>query len=276
MTDAEAGAGSTVDSAIASGKHILLSFDLEEFDLPLELGHSIDEAEQMRVGREGLEAVLELLEALQVRATFFTTAHFASHHRRLMQQLAATHEVGSHGYYHSRFEVGDLASSRKALEDITGQTVSSFRRARFAETDRGAIERAGYTCNSSENPIWLPGRYNRFFKPRRPYLTGQLLNVPISASPVIRFPLFWLSLKNFPVWVMKPALHATLAADGDLNIFFHPWEFADLSAFDLPGVVKRRHGKAMAQRARVYLEFLKARGRFITFSQFERQWRGAH
>jgi hypothetical protein len=32
---------------------ILLTFDVEEFDMPLEYGQRIGEAEQMRVGHEG-------------------------------------------------------------------------------------------------------------------------------------------------------------------------------------------------------------------------------
>lgn len=255
------------------GRQILLSFDLEEFDLPLELGQQIDQTQQMRVGREGLEAVLAMLARAQVSATFFTTANFADHHRQLMQVVATNHEIASHGYWHSTFQEADLQRSRKTLEDIVGRPVRGFRRARFAETDRAAIERAGYSYNSSENPIWLPGRYNRFFKPRRPYLTGHLLNVPISASPVVRFPLFWLSFKNLPVAMMKPALSVTLAADKYLNIFFHPWEFADLSEFDLPHVVKRRYGQAMVERAELYLAWLKRRGQFVTFTQFDGWWR---
>ena len=58
----------------------ILSFDVEEFDTPLEYGKNMSMDEQMHVSETGLRAVLGLLEAHQVTATFFTTANFALHH----------------------------------------------------------------------------------------------------------------------------------------------------------------------------------------------------
>jgi hypothetical protein len=217
--------------------------------------------------------VLDLLDQHQIPATFFTTAHFAVHESALMQRVASRHEVASHGYYHSSFEESDLRRSREVLEELVDKPVVGFRRARLMHTDHEAIERAGYRYNSSENPIYLPGRYNNFFRPRRVYLSGNLLNVPISATPIVRFPLFWLSFKNLPLTVLKAALSTTLKADGYLNLFFHPWEFTDLGAYALPGYVKRLDGAALVARLNHLFNWLGQRGRFVTFSDFDRQVR---
>jgi peptidoglycan/xylan/chitin deacetylase (PgdA/CDA1 family) len=255
-------------------RHILLSFDAEEFDAPLEFGQLISVADQFEVSRLGLERVLAVVERVGVPCTFFTTANFAQHYPALVQALARRHEVASHGFYHSRFAPGDLLASRQALEQISGQKVVGFRRARMAATDLTLLAQAGYSYDSSANPIWLPGRYNHFFQKRTAHLVGAVLSIPASATPLFRFPLFWLSFKNFPPALIRAASRWVLAADGYLNLYFHPWEFADLSAFALPGYMKRVHGAALAKRLEEYLLWLKGRGRFMIMRDFDQWFRG--
>jgi peptidoglycan/xylan/chitin deacetylase (PgdA/CDA1 family) len=248
---------------------VLLSFDVEEFDIPEEYGQRIPEDAQLRVSAEGLSSVLGLLEGLEVRATFFTTAHFAHHQPELLRRIAARHEVASHGYYHSRFEEADLARSRAELERIAGTPVAGFRMARMARVEPRLLREAGYRYNSSENPIYLPGRYNNFFARRTAYEAEGILNVPVSATPLIRFPLFWLAFKNFPLPLVKAASAVTLRSDAYLNIYYHPWEFSQLGAYRLPWYVKRIDAAVMLDRLGGYLRFLKARARFATFAEFE-------
>jgi hypothetical protein len=254
---------------------VLLSFDAEEFDIPQEFGRPVPEATQMSVSAHGLEAVLALLDRLDTRATFFTTARFALANEALVRRVAARHEVASHGYDHSTFCDEDLLRSRQALEAITSAPCRGFRRARMAPTDHGAIRAAGYSYNSSENPIYLPGRYNNFRRPRRPYFSGDLLNIPVSATPLVRFPLFWLSFKNVPLLVSQAAATATLAADSAINLYFHPWEFADIGGFGLPGYITRCSGDRLAAKLERYLSWLKRRASFITFSEFDHSIRDA-
>ena len=74
-------------------KRILLTFDVEEFDIPQEYGRDIEAQEQISVTADGLQTVLELLDQLHITATFFTTAHFALSQPDLMKQVARKHEV---------------------------------------------------------------------------------------------------------------------------------------------------------------------------------------
>jgi peptidoglycan/xylan/chitin deacetylase (PgdA/CDA1 family) len=257
-------------------KTVLLSFDVEEFDIPVEFGQPVDPQTQMHVGRVGFERVLKLLDEEQTPATLFTTANFADHHPDLMRQAAQTHEIGSHAYYHSTYNDKDLEASRLKLQEIAGVPVEGFRRPRLAETDRALIQAAGYTYNSSENPIWLPGRYNNLGKPRRPYFTDRLLNIPISATPIVRFPLFWLSFKVVPLPLLKAAMAWTLAHDKVLNLFFHPWEFTDLKPYpSIPGYIRRLDDQAMLDRLREVIRWLKPRAQFKHFREFAKsQQRG--
>jgi hypothetical protein len=247
-------------------KQIFLSFDIEEFDVPLEYGRSIDESEQFRVSALGLDAVLDLLDRLGIRATFFITANFAQHHTEAIARIAQTHEIASHGFYHSQFDVADLAQSRQVLQRLSGQSVLGFRMARLQPVNDGAIAAAGYRYNSSLNPTWLPGRYNHLAKPRKPTWSGQVLNIPVSVTPLIRFPLFWLSFKNLPLGLYKILSAWNLGCDRTLNLYFHPWEFAPIQDYGLPGYISRHSGPGMVRRLEAYLIWLNKKGVFATFN----------
>lgn len=250
-------------------KLILLSFDLEEFDVPEEYGQSLEDTVKFKVSLQGLEEILLLLERLKVKATFFITANFAIHHPSKILEIAKNHEIASHGFYHSSFCVEDLARSKHALEDITGKEVIGFRMARLQPVDDRDIQAAGYQYNSSMNPTYLPGRYNNFSKPRTPYYSQKLLNIPVSVTPGIRFPLFWLSFKNLPLFLYKWASKFTLDWDAYINLYFHPWEFTNIRRYQLPGYIKKRSGQEMLDRLEKYLNWIKPYGTFVTFSEFQ-------
>jgi hypothetical protein len=250
---------------------ILLSFDIEEFDVPDEYGHPIGIEEQFQVSAQGLREILALLDRLDIVATFFVTANFALHHPDLLGQMAQRHEIASHGFYHSRFETADLAKSRLVLEELIGRSVRGFRMARLQPVSDWEIQAAGYAYNSSMNPTYLPGRYNNLNQPRLPYYVRQLLNIPVSVTPWVRFPLFWLSFKNLPLWIYQLLSRLNLSWDRQLNLYFHPWEFNDIQNYSLPGYIKKYSGIPMVQRLERYLRWIQPHGKFVTFSQFQGQ-----
>ena len=253
-------------------KSILLSFDIEEFDIPEEYGEKIEDAVKFEVSAKGLNLILLLLERLKIKATFFVTANFALNHKTVLARITASHEIASHGYYHANFSPEDLEKSQQVLSQLTGKKILGFRMPRLQNVNDKAIERAGYEYNSSMNPTYLPGRYNNFFKNRTAYYSDNLLNIPISVTPLLRFPLFWLSFKNFPFWLIKLSTRLTIANDNYLNIYFHPWEFSDISRFKLPSYVKRHSGNKMLERLEHYLCWLKSQGEFIAFSEFKQNF----
>lgn len=250
-------------------KVVLLSFDVEEFDVPEEYGQSLTDELKFSVSLTGLKPVLQLLDEFGIRATFFTTAHFALHYPDLMQAIAHQHEVASHGFYHSSFTVADLHQSKATLEAITQTPITGFRMARLQKVNDQAIAAAGYTYNSSVNPTYLPGRYNNFFQPRTAHYTHSLLNIPVSVTPLVRFPLFWLSFKNLPLSLYQAASALTLSCDRYLSLYFHPWEFSDISSYALPSYIKRHSGQPMLRRLHRYLAWLKPQADFITYAEFQ-------
>ncbi len=247
---------------------VLLSFDVEEFDIPGEYGRDLDAATQFAVSWAGLNAVLALLAQLQVRATFFVTANFALQYPELIRDMAQTHEIASHGFYHGSFQRGDLAESKRAIAAISQTPVQGFRMARLQPVDDADIHAAGYDYNSSLNPTWIPGRYNHLTKPRRYYYAHQVLNIPVSVTPLVRFPLFWLSFKNLPLWLYQWACRWTLQCDRYLVLYFHPWEFTTIQGFGLPCYIRRHAGVPMLRRLERLLSGLQPQTAFITYTEF--------
>jgi len=249
----------------------LVTFDVEEFDAPLDRGRVLDMPAQLRTGAEGFTRILDLLDDLDATATLFITANLAQHAPELVRRAAERHEIASHGFMHRSFEVGDLARSRDALREISGQAVRGFRRARLQATDPAAILAAGYRWDSSENPIWLPGRYNNLAKPRTIYRKGDLVELPTSASPRLRVPLFWLAMKNLPMPLIRSASAACLRRDGYLSLYWHPWEFLDLRDSGLPWYMRRPDGERFVERVAAYLRWLRERSSLLTVSEFLEQ-----
>ena len=106
---------------------ILLSFDVEEFDMPLEYGFQIDPVRQLEIGHDGLQRIMPFLSLPHIQTTLFTTAHFAGHYPGIIRSLSERHEIASHTWHHSRFETADLLSARLRLEEITGAPVNGLR-----------------------------------------------------------------------------------------------------------------------------------------------------
>lgn len=253
-------------------KTVLLSFDIEEFDMPMEYDKTIPFHEQISVSAEGTKIILDILKEHKIRATFFSTVVFATHAKDLIHRIIAEgHELASHGYFHLQFEREHLLQSKLELEKISGKPVNGFRMARMMPVEDNAIQEAGYVYNSSLNPVYLPGRYNNFFKPRTFFYTDKLLQVPASATPIIRLPLFWLSFHNFPQWLYRAACFRTINVDYYLNIYFHPWEFIDLTQpkFGLPKFVSKNSGAQMTERFHMWIRLMKNKEyRFSTLSEF--------
>ncbi|MBU2376893.1 MAG: polysaccharide deacetylase family protein, partial [Bacteroidetes bacterium] len=249
------------------------SFDIEEFDMPLEYGKDISFQDQMEISRKGTIIILDLLKKCQIKATFFSTVIFAQNALELIARIISEgHELASHTFYHSKFEIEHLAASKLALEQISGQNIKGLRMPRMQDVDHVEVRNAGYSYNSSLNPTWLPGRYNNFHKPRTYFTDNGVVQIPSSVSPIVRFPLFWLSFHNLPLWLYKRAAKYTLKKDKYLNLYFHPWEFIDLNdkkRFGFPAYVSRNTGKLMEQRIEIFINHqLKTGVKFGTFSQF--------
>ncbi|MEH6307038.1 polysaccharide deacetylase family protein [Olivibacter sp. CPCC 100613] len=252
---------------------ILLSFDIEEFDMPFEYGRDITFEDQIAISVTGSNKILDLLAEHSIRATFFSTVVFAQHAAQVIKRIIDEgHELASHGYYHTSFDNTHLALSKTELEYLSGKSINGYRMARMQPVEESAIEKAGYKYNSSINPTWLPGRYNNLNKPRACFRQGSVWQIPASVSPLLRFPLFWLAFHNLPLGLYYFLAKRTIRKDKYLNVYFHPWEFTDLDdykRFGFPGYVRKNTGDLMIRRMNDFVNrLLKDNFSFGTFSEF--------
>jgi hypothetical protein len=249
---------------------ILLTFDLEEFDLPLEFGCPISNEDQINVTNNGLQRLTRLLSKYNIPATFFTTALYADKNKELIKSLSANHEIASHSKRHSDFKETDPSDSKIEIERITGKQIYGFRMPQFRKIDISIIKAAGYSYDSSINPTLIPGRYNNLFSKRKIYLDlrSNLIEIPVSVSPLIRFPLFWLSFKNIPLPIYYLMCKMAIWKDSYLHLYFHAWEFDDLESFNVPRYIKTLSGNSLSERFEKLIIELRKIGDFSTISGF--------
>lgn len=247
---------------------LLLSFDVEEFDMPLEYGHNISFEEQMYIGKKGLDALSPIINNTAHRFTLFTTAQYAIHDSERIRQLALHHEIASHTYYHSSFQESDLLNSRLKLEEICGKPVTGLRMPRMREVSVNEVKKAGYAYDSSVNPIWLPGRYNKLHVSRTLYKEEGLDRLPAGTSRFLRIPFFWLAFKNMPLKVFRLLLLDTLRNDGYCCLYFHPWEFVSLKKYTMPFYTRKPDGIEMLDRLVKLIQSIEHEVRFITIAEF--------
>ncbi len=254
---------------------VMLSFDVEEFDLPNEYGADIPLERQLSIGASGLATIVNIVDQLGVRVTLFTTARMGEYVRSEIPEIARKHEIASHGVRHDRFDPDHYTESKRRLEALAETEVTGFRMARLQPVDVPKLIESGYRYDSSENPIRLPGRYDNRHLPREARMDQGLVRVPISTSPGLRIPLFWLGFRHLPGVILKRTLDRTLRHDGYLNLFFHPWEFLDTSEWSkqMPRVVNLGGGDRLARKLAGTVKDLTGKARFTTLSEFTSDFR---
>ncbi len=244
-------------------KHILLTFDLEEFDAPLEFGGEISKDEQFEISKQGLFSILELLSKYNIQATLFTTANFAKHYPETVKDISKNHEIACHGYFHNDSYFKDLSKiplAKKEIEKIISKKILGFRAPRFEIKDISKLSDFGFSYDSSINPTFVPGRYMNLFQKRKIHQIGNITEVPLSTLPVVRLPNLWLTFKNFPLSYSKTFTKLNFISSDYTLLVFHPWEFADLTNAKIPFFMKTKHSKKLLNKLEEYIIYLKKKG----------------
>ena len=256
---------------VSKEKYTLLSFDVEEFDIPSEYGYNMTLPEQVSLSEQGVNIILDLLKEKKIKSTFFCTTNFATHAQYTIKRIIEDgHEIASHGCNHIKPNIGDELVSKKILEKLFDVNIYGYRQPRMQEIDSVKV-RETYAYNASLNPTFIPGRYANQTKSRTIFKQDGLVSIPSSVTPMLRFPLFWLSLHHLPICVYNFLVKRTLTYDGYFNTYFHPWEFIDLSHQDfdkIPYIIRHNSGKMMVYRLRKLIDSLIKLGvKFITYNE---------
>ena len=189
------------------------------------------------------DAILEMFDEADVKATFFTLGWVAQRQPALLRRIAeAGHELASHGWDHARVHTMDRASfaadldkSRKAIEDAAGVEVTGYRAPSFSIDQRTpwaymALAEQGFTYSSSVAPI-THDHYGWREAPRfafRPLPWSGLLEIPVTTAEFAGRRLaaggggfFRVLPYAFSRWAIRQVNNR----DGRPAVFyFHPWE----------------------------------------------------
>ncbi len=180
----------------------IITFDIEEWVLEKE--YFGNRKEKYVEFDRTLDHILELLEANNQSATFFCLGKIAESFPHVVKKIQAFgHEIGSHSYTHKWVNKmtldefrEDTASAIKALEDVTGKKVVSFRAPAFSigESNKWAIEILA-ECGIKNDASIFPGvrDFGGFpsFNEQRPCkieYNGCVLNefpIPLYRIPII-------------------------------------------------------------------------------------------
>ncbi|MBQ6409784.1 polysaccharide deacetylase family protein [Candidatus Saccharibacteria bacterium] len=253
-----------------SKNKVLLSFDVEEFDLPREHGGEISVKEGVKVSSSGLLKILDLLRRKEVKATFFVTGNFARVNPELVSKIVDEgHEVACHGVDHFEPKKSDIKESIKIVGKLA--RIYGYRQPRMFGISYSDLKDAGYKYDSSVNPAFIPGRYNHFGVPRKPFIKEGVLEIPTTVATFMRVPLFWLALHLFSKRLYLKLALMGANKTGHLATYFHPWEFADelVNYKEVPGYIKKNSGDRLVEKLEFVIEGLKKKGLvFETYHEF--------
>ncbi len=185
--------------------------------------------------------LLDLLDRLQTRATFFVLGWVAERYPGLVGLIReAGHEIGSHGYLHRRvYELDpagfeqELERSLAALAGAGARSIRGFRAPEWSINDRSLwaldiLAQKGFCFDSSMTPLRLIGNPAYPQVPhRRPTSFGEILEFPPLVARRLgqNIPLGggWGLRMSGPRAVLKE-IESRNRRGSPVALFVHPWE----------------------------------------------------
>jgi polysaccharide deacetylase family protein (PEP-CTERM system associated) len=223
---------------------VALSIDVEDWFHAANLARAVPretwDACELRVERNTMR-MLEILDAANVRATFFVLGWVAERCPKLVRRIAeAGHEVACHGYGHqlvtslqpNEFRA-DVARAKHHLEDLLGTPVRGYRAPSFSITDWAIpiLQELGFEYDSSVVPTIAHDRYGKLtgMDAGRPVtlLRDGFHEVSISCLRLGKRGIPWggggyFRLAPYALWVQ--GVQAILRSGRPYVFYIHPWE----------------------------------------------------
>jgi len=245
---------------------IHLTFDVEENPY---IKTNLPYTDDCFLSNQGCSILIPILEEYHVRATFFITGYFAEKNPDIVKRLHEKgHEIASHSYKHQNFKnltSSDLESeikrSTEILSNLIGEKINGFRAPFCCYRNKlsAMLKAHHYQYDSSLHPAIVPGKYYNFFSPVTPFQEKNgILEIPISVLPVIHFPISWWWMRNLGSWVTHTGTSINLHLKRNVILYFHPWEFVDLSKMkgDAP-FITRNTGRKFCEQLKNFIKFYK-------------------
>lgn len=224
-----------------------LTVDVEEWFHMCGAGASLDPSNWPRLPsrvERTTDTLLDLLDGLEIRATFFILGYVAETHPDLVARIQqAGHEIGSHGSRHQRvYELTpekfgeDLDASRRALAGCGVPAVAAYRAPEWSINDRSlwaleVLAVRGIRVDSSMAPLRRVGRpdYPQTVHVR-PTARGPLVECPPAVErrlgQLVPFGGGWGLRMSSPARVLRE-IDARNRRGESLVFWVHPWELDD-------------------------------------------------
>ncbi len=251
---------------------LLLTFDLEQFVTPEEKGMNLSRKELFSLSNQGLEKIHQILLETGTKATFFTTLEFAQQSPLLKKIAEEGHEIALHGYDHNthytEMETNaaeeELKKAKEGLEKLFKTKIKGFRAPQMKILNNTILHNIGISYDSSLHPTYIPRYSNNFFKTRNIHTSHQVKVIPVSVTPLIRLPFSWIWFRNFGLTYAKLCTKLTLLNQNYINIYFHPWDFAELNKEPFKGkifsLILRNTGIKIAKELKNYITWTQEQG----------------
>jgi polysaccharide deacetylase family protein (PEP-CTERM system associated) len=208
------------------------------------------------------ERLLEAFDRAGVKVTFFFLGCVAERFPALVRRVAdQKHEVASHGYHHQliysmppgQFRE-DIRSSKRLLEDLSGQPVSGYRAPSYSITKASlwaldVLVEEGYEYDTSIFPIHHD-RYGIPDAPRHVHLlerkNGPIIEVPPSTVRLagVNVPIGGGAyFRLFPFEWTRWGIERVNGVEGKPVMFYlHPWEVdPEQPRFHVSATTRIRH-----------------------------------
>jgi len=207
-----------------------------------------------------MNALLEMLDEVNVRATFFVQGLVAEAFPRMVAELVREgHEVQSHGHTHRPLHLmnrrtlhAELERARKSVEDASGVRVTAFRAPDFSirRENLWALEvlaEVGFEVDSSIFPL-ATKRYGISgweIVPERIALASgaEIVEAPVAvwAARGMRIPVAGGGyFRLLPQTVLEGALRSIVAEGRPAIVYCHPYEFNPTELDEYRGQVPLR------------------------------------
>lgn len=238
--------GASNATAATAQRKFALSVDVEDYFQVWAFSDVISRSAwdgfPLRVGAS-TRRCLDLFDAHQAKATFFTLGWVAERDPGLVREIVARgHELASHGYDHTKVNQQtraafreDTARTKKLLEDISGAAVTGYRAAGFSIDQstpwaHEVLAEIGHAYSSSSHPI----AHDHYGDPaarrdrHRPVEGADFVEAPVATVDLFGKRISCAGGGRFrvsPTALSKALIkRAAASLDGPAIFFFHPWE----------------------------------------------------